>query len=182
MRPFGKSIIRIIFSGAVFFVLDRFADVQTAIDVVRFTYAYPFLSCISIIFGPIVAGCSGILGLLFSFLLKQTGFQWIDLVCIFLFCLFIGIFSMSGMDIKDGILGRNDLDVYLRTQIIANVFVWFILRPLLYHYVLNAGLLNSLDEGLLLALNRSLSGMLIGSLLLDIFVRANYSEACFYRS
>ena len=182
MRSFRKNIIRIILSGAVFYLLNRFADVQTEIEAIRFTYAYPFLSCISIVFGPLVAGFAGILGLLFPLLLENAVFQWIDPACLFLFCLSIVIISGHRMNITDGILGPNDITVFIRTQLIVNTFIWLIVRPILYHFVLNVRIAGVLEEGFLMALNRSLSGMLIGTLLLGIITGARYSESWFYRS
>lgn len=182
MKSFIKHIIWIILTGVVFYLLDRFADVRTDISAIRFTYAYPFLSCIAVICGAFTAGCAGIIGLLFPFVFEHAVFQWIDLACIFLFCLLIGAITANRLDYKDGILGLGDINILFRTQIIVNTAVWFIIRPLLYHYVLNVRMLEALREGFPLTLSRSLSGLLIGTVLMGIYSRARYSEACFYRS
>ena len=182
MRPIWLKIFHIFCFGAIFYVLDRFADVQTVIWAVRFTYAYPFLCCVSIISGPVVASCSGVIGLLLRWVIEQKSFHWIDVVCIILFCLFTSLPSQKKMNIKDGILGRTDIDTFLKAQIIVNTVVWFIIRPVLYYFVYHVEFLDALDEGLLLAFNRSLSGLLIGSLLLETYTGATYSEAGFYRT
>ncbi len=131
MKSFVKNFIWIIFTGALFYLLDRFADVQTDISSIKFTYAYPFLSCIAVICGAFTAGCAGIIGLLFPFFFEHAVFQWIDPACILLFCLLIGIMTAHRLDYEDGILGLNDINILFRTQLIVNIAIWFIIRPLL---------------------------------------------------
>ncbi len=183
MTSFPKKTLVILFAGVIFFLLDRFADVQTAFESVRFTYAYPFISCITVLFGPLVGGLAGILGLFIYFLLYHNFYIWIEMICVFLFCLFSGIYSCSRVNIRDGILDNKDIQIYNRGQFFSNLFIWIILRPAIYHYVSRGpGFLAVMKNGFVLTLNRSLSCMIIGSILLGILTGARYMEAGFYRS
>ena len=182
MKSFLKFLRRILTAGAVFYLLDRFANVPTAFSSYWFTFSYPFLTCIAVIHGPLAGAGSGLVGYLLSVLIDHIAFQWIDAGTLVLYCLLVGISGSKRMDFVDGVLDSTDIAQYVKSQIFSNLLVWFLLRPILMHFVLETPLFVGFAAGFLLAINRMVSGMMIGTILLEIYTGTRYSEAAFYRS
>lgn len=179
MRSFSKNLLIIIIGAGIYCVLERFVGISTSLDGVRITYAQPFIIWLSVLAGPLIGGITGGIGELLS----QIGGPALDLsmvICTILNCSVIGFFTRK-IDVNKGFFGKNEVFLFDKVQIISNFIIWEIpytaIKVLIYRENLSA----ALERGFWIALNNSISCMLITSLFLALYAEARMTAANFYR-
>ena len=180
MSPLLKNILRIIFYGIVFFIIDYFLESANAIRQIQFSYSYPVMVFISVVFGPYVGGFGIALGLL----LKQIGEHSLDIL--YIFCSFLNCFSigyyMRYLDIQNGFFERSDMAKFNMYQLASNFVCWNLIYAVLSHFIYHTNLWEVLQKGFWQALGNFLSNLVAASIFLALYARSRVSAANFYRN
>ena len=180
MGSFLKKIIYIILFAGLYYVLVRYADVNTVLRHIRFSYSHPLLIFISIIIDPIVGGLANALGVFFTFFESGKN-DWIELGCAFVNCAGVG-FSMRKVDIAHGFFQRKDWFYFTTVLIIFDFVCWMLLYPFLNYFIFHSDLRLLVNDGFWKAFNLSLSGSVLTTLFLALYARTRITAANFYRN
>lgn len=180
MSPFLKKIFYIFLYGGLFFVLERYANINTAYRYIRFSLSNPLMNFVSVVYGPIVGGLSIAFGELLTFIVNKS-YDWIAMGCAFINCAAIG-FSMRSVDIAQGFFQRKDRTYFNTSQTLCNIIGWTVLFPLLNHFIRHTEIWPLLQMGFWNALSFSLSNSIVTTLFLSLYARTRISAANFYRN
>ncbi len=179
MRPISKKILIIIAAAGIYCVLERFVGISTSLEGVKITYAQPFIVWVSVLSGPLIAGITGGIGEFLS-QIGDPAWDWVTIFCTILNCAAIGFFTRK-LDINNGFFNRNDIITFDKVQIISNYIVWEIPYTALKIWINKESLTGALHQGFWIAMNNSISCMLITSLCLALYAKTRITAANFYR-
>ena len=179
MRSFGKNVVIILFAAGIYCVLERFVGISTSLDGIRITYAQPFIIWVSVLTGPLIGGITGGIGEILS-QFGDPAWDWSMVICTILNCAAIGFFTRK-IDINSGFFDRNDILYFDKVQVISNFFIWEIPYPALNFWLRGEELRIALGRGFWIAMNNSISCMMITSLFLALYAKTRMTAANFYR-
>ena len=179
MRPLARNILTIIIAASIYCVLERFVGISTSLDGVRITYAQPFIVWIAVLTGPVIGGITGGIGEALS-QIGTPSLDWITVLCTILNCVVIGHFTHN-IDVNNGFCNRNDIFYFEKVQMISNCLVWEIPYTFLNFLVNKEKITIALYRGFWIAMNNSISCMLLTSLFLSLYAKTRMSAANFYR-
>ena len=179
MRLFVKRVFIILLAAGIYCLLERFVGISTSLEGVRITYAQPFIVWVSVLTGPLIGGITGGIGEFLS-QIGTPAWDWTTIICTILNCTVIGFFSRK-IDVNNGFLSRNDIFYFNKVQVISNFIVWEIPYTALNILIYGEELSAALGRGFWIALNNSISCMMITSLFLALYAKTRITAANFYR-
>ena len=179
MRPTVKKVFVILFAAGIYCVLERFVGISTSLDGVRITYAQPFIIWVSVLNGPLIGGITGGIGEFLSQIWDPAR-DWATVICTILNCAAIGFFTRK-IDVNSGFFDREDIFYFDKVQVLSNFIVWAIPYTVLNIRLNGEGLRTALARGFWIALNNSISCMIITSLFLALYAKTRMTAANFYR-
>ena len=179
MHRITKKVLTILFAAGIYCVLERFIGISTYLDVVRITYAQPFIVWVSVLTGPLIGGITGGIGELLS-QVGDPGWDWPTIVCTILNCTAIGFFTRE-IDVNSGFFDKNEIIYFNKIQLFSNFIVWEILYSALNFWLNGEKLRVVLARGFWIAMNNSISCMMITSLFLALYTKTRMTAANFYR-
>lgn len=180
MNPTFKKILLIILFGCGFYLIDQYDGIQTTIRNVRISYSFPLLAFCSVIYGPVVGGCAGLLGQV----IVQTGElvpDWFAVIATVLYCVMIGLFCRK-IDIGNGFFSRQDATFFNKVHIGASVIIFQFFYPLLNIIFNKIGIRDALTQGAIVSIDIVIGCMLLATMFLALYAKTRISAANFYRS
>lgn len=180
MRSFINKVLIVVFAASIYCVLERFEGISTSLESVRITYSQPFIVWISVLSGPLIGGISGGIGEVIS-QIGKVAWDWTKVLCTILNCAMIGFFTRK-IDVKGGFFNRNDFFTFDQVQFISNFIVWEIPYTVLNMWLNKEELTMPLARGFWIALNYSISCMMLTSLFLALYSKTRMTAANFYRN
>ena len=181
MNSFVKKLLYIILFAGIYFLLERFALINTAFDNVQFCYAQPVANCVSVILGPFVGSFAAAIGEFFVTHFQNTPNDWIAVACAFLSTGAVGL-SMKDVDIKNGFFQRSDVLRFNAAHTLATFVCWVILYPRLSALLMHKEVHQAFIHGVGQAIGMWVTNFVVGTLLLTLYAKSRISAANFYRS
>lgn len=125
-----RTIVAIGIGAAVFMILGRFGSIPSGIPNTNIETSYAYLALMSVLYGPIAGFLIGLIGhglkdLVFY---GMPWFSWV--ISSAVVGLIIGM-AYKKVKVSDGEFAVKDILIFNITQIISNIFAWFIIAPTL---------------------------------------------------
>jgi energy-coupling factor transport system substrate-specific component len=125
-----KTVVAIVIGAALYFVLFRFASIETPVENTYINFGIAILAVFSATFGPIAGFLIGFIGHTLVDTTAGWGISWSWIISSGVFGCVIGCFWKS-FKIDEGGFGLKECLSFNGIQIVANVLVWvFLARTL----------------------------------------------------
>ena len=165
MKKFSvKSIVAIGIGAALFFVLGRFVAIPSPVPNVNICVQYGLLAFMSVVYGPIAGALMGFIGHGLIDFCYGWGIWWSWVIASGVFGLLVGLFAkLFKMDEAE--MGKKGLIKFNIGQIIAHVFCWGVVAPVVDILMYNAPLDKLFAQGLFSGISNAVTTAIVGSLL-----------------
>ena len=181
MTSIIKKLLYIIIFAVIYFVLERFMRITTALEYIHFSYSHPLLNAVSIIIGPFVGSFASGLGEFLVYWSQNLPTDWGSVLCSFLNCGTVG-FLMKNVDIKSGFFMRTDIKRYNISQFTSTFVCWSIIYPIFNVLMKVKDFQSSFNYGFGHFVGIGLTNFVAGTLMLTLYAKNRISAANFYRS
>ncbi len=162
-----KTLVGTALGAALFTVLMMYVKIPTGLPSTEIQTCYGIGGFFAAMFGPIAGFLMAFIGHFISDSLSY-GAWWSWIIASGVCCFIIGLVYPK-LHVEDGVLSGKDILVYNITQVIANVFAWIIVAPVLDIVIYSEPVELVFTQGLVACLSNAVSAGVIGSLLLLLY-------------
>ena len=161
------TIVAIGIGAAVFFILGRFLSIPVGIPNTSFETTYPFLSLMSVIFGPLAGALIGFLGHTIKDLLTY-GAWWSWILASGVTGIGYGIVGKT-LKVEKGTFTKKDMVKFNIGQVIVNILSWLLVAPLLDILIYAEPANKVFIQGAVSALMNSIAVAVLGTILIKAY-------------
>ncbi len=171
MKLTTRTIVAIGIGAAIFLVLNRFAAIPSGIANTTINTAYAFLAFMAVLFGPIAGALIGFIGHTLTDV-TSYGSVWWSWVVVSAFVGFIIGLCANKIDIENGVFGQKEIIRFNIYQIIANIFGWGLIAPLLDILIYAEPSDKVFTQGLVAGLANIITVAILGTVFLALYARS----------
>ncbi len=169
-----RNVVAIGIGAAIFFILNRFATIPSGIPNTNITVSYPFLALLGIIFGPVVAGVSGLIGHILTDM-TYGGIWWSWVVSTAIAGVLYGFLGKQIAIAKKG-FGGKEIIIFIVGVIVINYIVWGLIAPLGDILIYAEPASKVFTQGLVSGTSNGVSTAIIGVILLKVYASAQVKK------
>lgn len=162
-----KTLVGTALGAALFTVLMMYVKIPTGLPSTEIQTCYGVGGFFAAMFGPIAGFLMAFIGHFISDSLSY-GAWWSWIIASGVCCFIIGLVYPK-LHVEDGVLSGKDILVYNITQVLANVFAWIVVAPVLDIVIYSEPVELVFTQGLVACLSNAVSAGVIGSLLLFLY-------------
>ena len=159
-----NTLIVIGVGTALFFLLGRFLTVPSPVPGSSLPFHYGLLSFLSVVYGPAVGFCVGVLGRLFVELAWGPGLWWSSIVVSGVFGLTMGLAGRRFRFCRHP-FGLADAAAFILCAVVCHFICWVVLSPILESILYGQPYGEMLLQGLVLCALNAFVTAVVGSLL-----------------
>jgi energy-coupling factor transport system substrate-specific component len=163
-----KTLVGTALGAALFTVLFMYVKIPTGIPETQIQSAYGIGGFFAAMFGPIAGMLVAFIGHALSDIVQYGSAWWSWVIASGVAGLIMGLVYPK-LHVEDGILTWKDILLYNITQIVANVFAWIVVAPVLDIVIYSEPVELVFTQGVVAALTNAVSAGVIGSLLLFLY-------------
>lgn len=165
-----KTVVAVGIGAALFFVLGRFVAIPSPVPNTNISLQYAVLALLAAMYGPVAGGLIGFIGHALIDL-SWGGSPWWSWVIASAFVgVVIGMFAKK-LNVQEGVFDKTKTAIFAIANVVAHVIGWVVVAPVLDILIYAEPVKKVFAQGVFAAISNSITGVIVGGLLIVAYTK-----------
>lgn len=165
-----KTVVAVGIGAALFFVLGRFVAIPSPVPNTNISLQYAVLALLAAMYGPVAGGLIGFIGHALIDL-SWGGSPWWSWVITSAFVgVVIGMFAKK-LNVQEGVFDKTKTAIFAIANVAAHVIGWGVVAPVLDILIYAEPVKKVFAQGVFAAISNSITGVIVGGLLIVAYTK-----------
>ena len=165
-----KTVVAVGIGAALFFVLGRFVAIPSPVPNTNISLQYAVLALLAVMYGPVAGGLIGFIGHALIDL-SWGGSPWWSWVITSAFVgVVIGMFAKK-LNVQEGVFDKTKTAIFAIANVAAHVIGWVVVAPVLDILIYAEPVKKVFAQGVFAAISNSITGVIVGGLLIVAYTK-----------